>query len=511
MASEDTAKLLGVTIILSVGLSFLIALAYKDYILNNWEENRCRPGVVALSSVFKPSNDPRTGIDFAKDNWNFCQKQYVESAIRVATTEVRNLAESQSAVVDITSSVVDGISDTFTSLWKMCHKAFAMIIERFTTAAKMFRNMMNQMYAMVDRLQGIVFSIAMALVSLVMTFINTVQVTLLVAVIIIGIILLLQIFLFYIFAPISGLILTVATIIMTSVVIVTTAITAAMISNACFTGETQIFLSSGDTKRIDQIKIGDILGDEGQVIAVHRFKGGGNLYDLNGVHVTGDHLVYIDYTMIPVSEHPDAKRINASEGDVYCLTTTNRRIPVRSNTGVIIFADWEEIDSEDMDSLERWYHSVWFNLNKSEPPRPPVKVLRSEAGFSPDCMVQRKTLFGKEWVRTCSIKLGDVLEHDGKVIGIVEIDGAEASWFVELPTPHGPQIVSCASWVNQYDEWKQPYSFTGPGLRPAKFLHFYTERSTVTLGGTWVLRDASDVGMTNIKNLVNNIILSRCE
>jgi hypothetical protein len=99
------------------------------------------------------------------------------------------------------------------------------------------------------------------------------------------------------------------------------------------------------------------------------------------------------------------------------------------------------------------------------------------------------------------------LENDGKILGIVEIDGAEVSWFVDLPTPHGNQIVTCATWVNQYDEWKQPYSFMGPVIRPAKILHFYTERGTVTLGGTWVLRDASDVGMSNLKTLVDDIVL----
>jgi hypothetical protein len=507
MASEDTAKLIGVTILLSVGLSFLIAIVYKESVLSNWEANRCRPGVVAFSAVFKPSSDPRSASEFATDNWSYCQKQYVQSAIRVATTEVKDLVNSQSDIVNIVGSTVDGIAKTFTNLWNMCYKAFAMIMERFSTAAKMFRNMMNQMYAMVDRVQGIVFSISMALVSLIMTFIDTVQVTLLVSIIIIGIILLLQILLFYIFAPISGLILTVSTIIMTSVVIATTTIAAAMVANACFTGDTPVFLQSGDTKRIDQIKIGDILGDKGRVTAVHRFKGGQEMYDLHGIRVTGDHLVYVDYTLIPVSEHSEAKKIKATDSNVYCLTTTNRRIPVRSKRGVIIFADWEEIDGDDTDSLERWYRSVWMHLNKSDPPRPPVKVLRSEAGFSPDCVVQRRTLFGTEWVRACSVKLGDTLENDGKILGIVEIDGAEVSWFVDLPTPHGNQIVTCATWVNQYDEWKQPYSFMGPVIRPVKILHFYTERGTVTLGGTWVLRDASDVGMSNLKTLVDDIVL----
>lgn len=510
MASEDVAKLIGVTIVLGVGLSIIIALSFKASVLASWDESRCSPGVIALSALFKPDGDPRTGAEFAKDNWTFCQKQYVESAIRVATTEVRDLADSQSAVVDITSNVIDGISKTFIALWSMCHQAFAMIMGRFTTAAKLFRNMMNQMYAMVDRLQGIVFSISMALVSLIMTMIDTVQVTLMVAVIIIGIILVLQIILFYIFAPISGLIITVSSIIMASVVVATTAISAAMIDNACFTGDTTVLMMYGLRKRIDEVVIGDVLADTGRVTATHRFRHGDDLYNLHGVRVTGDHLIQIEGPrLIPVRQHPGAVKISAwIKPELFCLTTSTRRIPVQGDAGPVLFTDWEEIDGDDTESQEAWYRGVWRALNGTRARQEDVAdVLKSEAGISPDCLIFRKTLLGRELVRACDIRIGDDLDGCGRVIGLVSIDGKESDSFVELPTRYGMQVVSCATWIHQAGVWRPPSGFYSSQVRPAKMLHFYTESGQIMLGGVWSIRDASDVGMDFLRQMVEDVVL----
>ena len=176
--------LIGVTLLLMVGLSIILAITFRTSVRASWEESRCKPGVVVLAALFKPDDDPRSGSEFAKANWSFCQTQYVQSAIRIASSEVQALADSQSGLVDIASSAIDGISKVFTDLWAMCYKAYAMVMERFNAAAKLMRNMMINMYSMVDRLQAVTVSVAMGLISLVAAMISTVQVTLMVAIII---------------------------------------------------------------------------------------------------------------------------------------------------------------------------------------------------------------------------------------------------------------------------------------------------------------------------------------
>jgi hypothetical protein len=478
---------IGVSLVLGIGMSIILSLAFKSSILASWDESRCKPGVVVLASIFKPDTDMRTGSEFAADNWAFCQKQYIESAIRTATTEVQSLSNAQGDIAAAAGTVVDGLTSTFTKLWKMCYQAYAIIMDRFKSAAKLMRNMMINMYAIVDRLQSVMFSVAMTLVSLVMAMINTVQVTLIVATIIIGIILILQIVLFYIFAPISGLILTISTLVLTSAVIATTAITAAMINDGCFTGDTRVLTERGP-RPISEIRVGDVL-ETGHVTAIHQFMRKGPLYNLYGVHVSGSHLVWTPSGLIPVSQSPDSIPSTVSDTVVYCLTTTDRKIPVLGLRR-IVFADWEEIPESDQ-ALETWYKRVYEILNGSRPTS--IPDLSNEAGFSPETRV---TLENGEKVPAFTIKLGDRL-IDGEVTGVTLIEATDTilvngNW------------VSTGTWV--LDPVKQSWDICGSKASFRQpLIHFYTTSGKITLKDLQI-RDASEVGLDVIGTLVDEIV-----
>ena len=473
---------------LGLGLSIILALAFKSSVLAHWDESRCKPGVVAMAALFKPDTDSRTGAQFASENWAFCQKQYIESAIRTATTEVKNLADSQGDIVNIAHTVVNGLSKTFTGLWSMCHQAFSIILDRFNSAAKLMRNMMINMYAIVDRLQSVMFSLAMGLISMVMAMVNTVQVTLIVATIIIGIILVLQIVLFYIFAPISGLIVTVSALVLASVVIATTAITAAMISDACFIGDTRVITSFGP-RPIRDIRVGDLLEGGARVTATHKFIRKGPLYNLYGIHVSGSHLVWTVNGLISVSQNPDVVASEAPDTVVYCLTTTDRKIPVLGLRR-LVFADWEEIPESDQ-ALETWYKRVYETLNGSQPKS--IPDLSHEAGFSPETLV---TLDTGHKVPAFTIKLGDRL-IDGTVLGIVQLEPSDTVLINRV-------WISVGSWV--LDSETQSWGLCGSKASIRQpLIHFYTTSGVVTLEGVKI-RDASEVGLDTIGNLVNEIV-----
>ena len=483
---------IGVSLFMGFGLSIILALAFKSSVLASWDESRCKPGVVAMAAIFKPDSDTRTSSEFSADNWAFCQKQYVESAIRLATTEVKNLADSQGDIVEIANGVVNGLTKTFTGLWGMCYQAFSIIMDRFKAAAKLMRNMMINMYAIVDRLQSVMFSLAMGLVSMVMAMVNTVQVVLIAATIIIGIILVLQIVMFYIFAPISGLIVTITAMVAASVVIATAAITAAMIMDACVTGNTRVETTLGP-RPIREICVGDILEGGARVTATHRFKRVGPLYNLYGVHVSGSHLVHTSHGVIHVSHHPDSVPSSVTDTEVFCLTTSSRKIPVLG-TKRIIFADWEEISETDVESLQAWYKRVYQMLNGSQPST--VPDLSHDAGFSPETSV---TLETGHIVPALTIKLGDRL-IDGEVTGITQIEATDTVLV------HGTWI-SVGSWI--YDPVKHTWDICGSKATIRQpLIHFYTTSGIVTLNGlTGIkIRDASEVGLDTIGSLVNEII-----
>jgi hypothetical protein len=96
---------------------------------------------------------------------------------------------------------------------------------------------------------------------------------------------------------------------------------------------------------IYKIKIGDILKDGSCVVSTIKLDVGESImYYLNGILVTGSHLVKYQSTWIPVSFHPLAIMIpNYKRKYIYCLNTSSGIIQI----GETIFTDWDEMLDSD--------------------------------------------------------------------------------------------------------------------------------------------------------------------
>jgi hypothetical protein len=528
-------KLMGLTVVLSIGLAVIVAVGYRVDVAKHWEERRCEPGVVPIAGFFKPALDTRSPSEFARANWSFCQKRYVVDAIRAAAAVPKELAAAEAAVVGGVQEIASDMADVFHDVWNFCYQAYSTFMDKMRGVAKLFQNFMINLYGIVNRLHGAVISIAYSLISLLVAFINSVQVALMVAVIVIGILIALQIILFFLLLPISGLIVTVTAIVSVVVVSIATAISATKIAEmftpgVCFAAGTAVRLADGTTKPIDSLATGTVLGDGGRVTAVHRFRSADQLYVLHGIEVTGDHLVVLaDGSLRPVRDHPDAEPVDLTVGDwlgggreLWCLTTTTRRIPLVTAAGTdMLFADWEEIEAEDEEGLVAWYREVWRTLNGVHQPvlAPQPRVLRAEAGLAPDCHVVCVDWLGRRSLRRImDVAVGDRVvcgasgESTTRVVGKVRLAGDQSTDAVRLPDGG---IVSCATWTSDSGRsdsggrtlWT-PAANAHPvcELHPTHWEHLYTASGDFWVGDCRV-RDASDVGLEGLRTLVDDVVL----
>ena len=180
-------------------------------------------------------------------------------------------------------------------------------------------------------------------------------------------------------------------------------------------------------------------------------------------------------------------------------------------------------DANDDASLRAWYVETWASLNKSRTSlrRPTQASLNSESAISPDCMVEVQRWTGRLWIRASEVQIGDrmfISETDTtEVIGIVILDVEEVEAAVSLSSEeHGPQIVSLGTWLLGSSGpgkgtlpaiWAPPIGLPATKERPASWIHFYTDSGRIRLGGNWILRDASDVGLENVRHLVDQVVL----
>jgi hypothetical protein len=197
-----------------------------------------------------------------------------------------------------------------------------------------------------------------------------------------------------------------------------------------------------------------------------------------------------------------------------------------------MFADWEEIPADNTEALRDWHAEVWEILNGREGPavdRPLAAVLRSDPALGGDTQIPILGWGGSRiWKRIVDVEIGDrvitsVASNDQStpVVGKVQVASSSVAVAVELPsTTHGPQIVSSATWLWQthrdgQEVWAPAMGalsrlpvVTETGRLPTTWWHLYTESGLLTVSGGWRMRDASDVGLDRLRNIVEEVVLA---
>jgi hypothetical protein len=108
----------------------------------------------------------------------------------------------------------------------------------------------------------------------------------------------------------------------------------------CFSPETPVTLQNGESRTIKNIKLGDVLANGSVVKATMKILNETDpYYKLPGdILVTGSHYVKDGDTFKRVKDIEKAERTDTVEKTVYCLVTSDHKIPV----GDYIFWDWED-------------------------------------------------------------------------------------------------------------------------------------------------------------------------
>jgi hypothetical protein len=227
------------------------------------------------------------------------------------------------------------------------------------------------------------------------------------------------------------------------------------------------------------------------------------MFQLEGVLVSGDHLVYNEAAgaYCPVKEHPAAAAAYASAtvSRVYCPSISNRSLLCRgsgsgsgsaASAAGIWFRDWEEIEEE---SEEGW-HSLIAGLLQSAAKAPASRSTGFDSGY-------KVYIKNKGFISISEASIGDeVLTYRGctqakyytRIIGSVR----------QLGNVLEGVGMGAASWI--YDSsgssgWTHPGS-SGSGSQPAVLYNLITESGTLIIRRQheYFVRDALEVGVGRI-------------
>jgi hypothetical protein len=496
----ETAIFTIMTVGLTVGLSVAYIIPRRKEIMANWGKYKTDPFLMFGAPFFKPDDDPRSTAQFAEDNFKDVMNSLTNKIFLVFLQPVFDLFSLFTNTLNSVLTNIFAFRDILKNMFKAFFRIFEPFLARFRSISHQLHKTFIRLKDAINRVGAVATAAIFAGISTIRTMLNLFQLMKIVIGAIIITLIVLTIFFWFVLWP-------VVPIIVAAIAIIVAAGGGDTLGDAasafCFAPDTKIILENNITVPIQSIPLGATLKGGGTVEATMVFQTPPHpFYSYKGVIVSGSHIVY-EPEPIFVKDSIHATLTGETPIIYYCLQTSSRRIPIQTPTGEQIdFADWEELEEGDQESLASWQQTVEKILNRIvlSLDYPPA-VLESEAVLSSSTLIQTPT-------KICplsDIRPGDlVFNADGipvRVLGVVQMDSSAVTSVHTM----GKSTLSSACWVRPpgYGRWSLLHSFsrafppTSPP--PSSWMSLFTEDGTFLLASGWAVRDFTDVGPDHLE------------
>jgi hypothetical protein len=403
-----------ITLFVFLVYSYCQIMQKKETIADDWVNQRCKPQNIPFAG-FITHPEGTTPFQYTNENFQYCVQNILTNITSYALEPFQFMI---TAITDIFNSINNSIQHIREVINRLRHnmKEFtenilSKVLNVMIPIQKMFIALMDTF----NKIQGIMtgglytmlgtYNTLQSLMGAILELIIKVLITL--VVIIVGLWVLP--FTWPAAASMSAVFLAIA--IPLSIIIVFMKEVLHIKSSSipklrCFDRKTKIYLYDNTFKFIEDLKIGDTCLDGSVITAKIKVTSKElDMYNLNGIIISGCHIIKYNNNWIPVREHPCSIRIHRyNEPYLYCLNTSTKTIILNN----ITFTDWDEIYDDNLEFILN-YKSIETTNNIS-------KTL--DKGFSKNTKIN--LLEGQ--TNIMNVQIGDVLSTRGVVYGIVELN-----------------------------------------------------------------------------------------
>jgi hypothetical protein len=492
-------------------VGFTIMTLEKTAVMNNWAEKRCELPILFTASFFKPDTFPGTSSDFAKDNFSFCTKSYVDKFMKLFMSPFTILLSQQTST---TSSALGSLNSLRNISFNM-YSIFASVIEsfykKFASSAFQLSRIMQHIRMAVGRLNAVMMSMVYAGIAVFRSILNAIQSVIRVVLIICGIMLIIIIILWFFLWPVIPIILATLAAIVSVVAALSMVLSASLGTEAsndmggfCFAEGTPVAVKTKDgaviIKPVQEIVTGDELAENcGTVTTVIQMDGKDiPLYNVKGIYVSGSHLIKgADGIWKSVAKDERAVLSTKKSPIIYCFNTSSNMIPLMTKDNTpLFFRDWEEIDNVEEATQKQWNRMIFEMLNPTTPFTPEdEKPLCNDALIGPNVRIKTSQGFVPISSITLSSIITDAEGKDQPVKGMIwgTIDNADdtdtiikGTWITDV-------------YYKQDNMWKNGKGRVSKGTTTLQGMSLMTEDGTLTI---WdevsqkelIIRDFTEVG-----------------
>ena len=416
-----------ITVSLFILCSYCFVMINVQPIKEDWINQRCKPAIIPFAGLVN-APEGTSSTDFTKENFDYCTQNIVKDITGSAVQPLTFLTNTLNKLFDEIKQALNGIREMINKI-RLNIKATAQeIMGRIINITIPLQQIIIGLKDVLAKVQGTMtaglFTLLGAYYTLksLMGAIAQFIVTILIALAVMIACLWIVPFTWgaaaantAVFVAISipmALILT----FMTKVLKVQSNLKIPKIK--CFDKNTLLKMNDGSDKTIFDIEVGDILINNNEVTGKIKVETiGSEIYELNGIIVSNSHIIKYKDKWLPVSEHPDSKKIDCyDEPFLYCLNTTSKVIIIKD----YCFTDWDEIYNNAITKFNTLL-CIKFNNCKQKYTFKPNDIHKYfDGGFIGSTHIKLKNGTIKI---IQNIEVGDILENNETVYGLVEING----------------------------------------------------------------------------------------
>jgi hypothetical protein len=416
---SSVIMLIIITLVLIIGISYCLIMVNTQPIIDDWPNQRCKPQIMPIAG-FITHPEGVTASEYTAQNFAFCTQNILTSITGDALQPLTYVTSTfQNILVNIQNSL-NAIRGMFDKIRGFFASISQEIMGRIMNIMTPLQQIIISFKDLIGKIQG---TMTAGLFTALGSYYTLKSMLGAVAQFIVTILIVMSIYIaaLWIFpgfwgiaAVNTGIYLAIAI----PMVIILKFFNDKLQINGlksiphlkCFDKNTYISMNDGTSKNIKDIVAGDILANNNMVTSKIMVETKGSvMYELDDIIVSDSHIIKYGDKWIPVSKYPGAKKCTFyQEPYLYCLNTTNKTIVING----YIFTDWDEISDEDINIIQKNTNHMFNDKNDIHKCLDGGFAGHTEIKLNDDTIKQIK-----------DIRVGDILENNISVYGIVEIDG----------------------------------------------------------------------------------------
>jgi len=395
------------TLIVFLGWAYYSAMKSANDIKADWVNQKCNPKVIPFAGIINKPDD-QTIAQFTSNNFTTCVQNMVIDFSGYALQPFNYITHMLTSVFEEIGDAIDAMRNMMNAMRDNVSAIATEIMGRILNVITSLQKIIIAFVDGMNKVQGILVASLYTALGIYDTLKATLGaiVEFIIKILAVLVILIVGLWIF----PFTWGIASLTTLIFVAIAIPLAIIVLFMTQTlhiqtsgipmlSCFDKDTQIMTENG-IKCISDIRVNDVT-DSGLITGVFKLNAiNVDMYSLNGVIVSGTHMIKHNDDWISVSEHPTSNKISYAEPYIYCLNTTSKKIVINN----MIFGDWDELYNK----------KTRCELN--------IKTTKIHKYFDGGFVGTTKVfLKNGEFKEMQDVAVNDILAHGEIVYGIVKI------------------------------------------------------------------------------------------